>query len=146
VFNLAGSEIVVILLLALVVLGPEKLPDAIRRAGRIYSELKKMGNNFQSEMRSVLDEPMQEMRETADLIRKSTDFTADEPSPRPTRRNSIVPATAEEGDEKIVEDAVDDDDVVLADEKIDDDDELDDDERLINRTPSGDTGPEQPTT
>lgn len=74
-FNLSGSEIIVILLLALVVLGPEKLPDAIRRAGRTYAELKKMGNSFQTEMRSVLDEPMQEMRETADLLRKSVDFT-----------------------------------------------------------------------
>ena len=42
-FNLSGTEIVVILLLALVVLGPEKLPDALRRAGRTYAELKKMG-------------------------------------------------------------------------------------------------------
>jgi sec-independent protein translocase protein TatB len=30
VFNMSGSEIVVILLLALIVLGPEKLPEAIR--------------------------------------------------------------------------------------------------------------------
>ena len=74
-FNLSGSEIVVILLLALVVLGPEKLPDAIRRAGRTYAELKKMGNSFQAEMKSVLDEPMKEMRETADLLKKSMDFT-----------------------------------------------------------------------
>ena len=50
VFNLSGSEIVVILLLALVVLGPEKLPDALRRAGRTYAELKKMGNSFQTEV------------------------------------------------------------------------------------------------
>jgi sec-independent protein translocase protein TatB len=75
VFNLSGSEIVVILLLALVVLGPEKLPDAIRRAGKTYAELKKMGNSFQSEMKSVLDEPMKEMRDTADLLKKSMDFT-----------------------------------------------------------------------
>jgi sec-independent protein translocase protein TatB len=75
VFNLSGSEIIVILLLALVVLGPEKLPDALRRAGRTYAELKKMGNSFQSEMKSVLDEPMREMRETADLLKKSVDFT-----------------------------------------------------------------------
>ena len=74
-FNLSGSEIVVILLLALVVLGPEKLPDAIRRAGRTYSVLKKMGNSFQAEMKSVLDEPMKEMRDTADLLKKSMDFT-----------------------------------------------------------------------
>ncbi len=75
-FNLSGSEIVVILLLALVVLGPEKLPDALRRAGKAYGELKRMSSTFQSEMRSALDEPMKEMRETADLLRKSTEIDA----------------------------------------------------------------------
>ena len=94
-FNLSGSEIIVILLLALVVLGPEKLPDAIRRAGRTYSELKKMGNSFQAEMKSVLDEPMKEMRETADLLKKSVDFTDGEltgNTPTPPR----VPAVSKE--------------------------------------------------
>ena len=95
-FNLSGSEIVVILLLALVILGPEKLPDFLRRAGRTYAELKRMGNSFQTEMKSVLDEPMKEMRETADLLQKSTRFEdqrrpahrrprAAEPSPAPPK-------------------------------------------------------------
>jgi sec-independent protein translocase protein TatB len=79
VFNLSGSEIIVILLLALVVLGPEKLPDALRRAGRTYAELKKMGNSFQTEMRNVIDEPVKEMRETADLLRSSATFTDVDP-------------------------------------------------------------------
>jgi sec-independent protein translocase protein TatB len=69
VFNLQGSEIIVILLLALVVLGPEKLPDAVRKFTQTYSELKKMSNGFQSELKSALDEPMREMRETANLVR-----------------------------------------------------------------------------
>jgi sec-independent protein translocase protein TatB len=73
VFNLQGSEIIVILLLALVVLGPEKLPDAVRRFTRTYAELKKMGAGFQSELKSALDEPMREMRETANLIRDAAD-------------------------------------------------------------------------
>jgi sec-independent protein translocase protein TatB len=73
VFNLQGSEIVVILLLALVVLGPEKLPDAIRRFSRTYAELKKMGSGFQSELKNALDEPMREVRETSDLIRRAAD-------------------------------------------------------------------------
>ena len=65
-FNLQGSEIIVILLVALVVLGPEKLPEAVRRASRTYHELKKMGTSFQSELKAAIDEPMREMRETAD--------------------------------------------------------------------------------
>jgi len=73
VFNLQGSEIIVILLLALVVLGPEKLPDAVRKFTETYSELKKMGNGFQSELKSALDEPMREMRETAQVVRDAAD-------------------------------------------------------------------------
>jgi sec-independent protein translocase protein TatB len=73
VFNLQGSEIVVILLLALVILGPEKLPDAIRRFTQTYAELKKMGSGFQSELKNALDEPMREMRETGDRLREAVD-------------------------------------------------------------------------
>ena len=72
-FNLQGSEIIVILLLALVVLGPEKLPEAVRKFTQTYSELKKMSTGFQSELKSALDEPMREMRETAKLVRDAAD-------------------------------------------------------------------------
>jgi sec-independent protein translocase protein TatB len=104
VFNMSGTEIVVILLLALVVLGPEKLPDAIRKFGKTYAELKKMGTGFQQEFKSAIDEPMREMRETADLLKKSADFTTPDftsagPKPatdtvadRPTRNESVAPA------------------------------------------------------
>ena len=92
-FNLSGSEIVVILLLALVVLGPEKLPDALKRAGRTYAELKKMGNSFQEEVKSALDEPMKEMRDTADLLRKAADFTdVAAPTATPGSGNRATPA------------------------------------------------------
>jgi sec-independent protein translocase protein TatB len=74
VFNLQGSELVIILLLALVVLGPEKLPDAMRKAGQFYAELKKMSSGFQKEFRDAADEPMREMRDTATLLRDSADF------------------------------------------------------------------------
>ncbi|MFZ9016059.1 MAG: Sec-independent protein translocase subunit TatA/TatB [Ilumatobacteraceae bacterium] len=74
-FNLQGSELVIILLLALVVLGPEKLPEAMRRMGRFYGELKKMSTGFQQEFRSAVDEPMREFRQTADALKDSVDFT-----------------------------------------------------------------------
>jgi sec-independent protein translocase protein TatB len=89
VFNMSGTEIVVILLLALVVLGPEKLPDAIRKFGKTYAELKKMGTGFQQEFKSAMDEPMREMRETADLLKKSADFTT-----TTTTKSEAPPATS----------------------------------------------------
>jgi sec-independent protein translocase protein TatB len=73
VFNLQGSEIIVILVLALVVLGPEKLPNAIRQFTKTYAEFKKMGTGFQSELKSALEEPMREMRETANVVRDAAD-------------------------------------------------------------------------
>lgn len=83
-FNLSGSEIVVILLLALVVLGPEKLPEAIRRFGRLYGELRRMSKGFQSEFKEAFDEPMRELRATAqmttDAVRQAID-APDEPTP-----------------------------------------------------------------
>ncbi len=73
-FNLSGSEMVFLLLLALIVLGPEKLPEAVRRFGKAYAEFKKMSTGFQSELKSALDEPMREMRETADAFKKAVNF------------------------------------------------------------------------
>jgi sec-independent protein translocase protein TatB len=76
-FNLSGSEIVFLLLLALIVLGPEKLPEAVRRFGKAYAEFKKMSTGFQSELKTALDEPMREMRETADAFKKAVNFDFD---------------------------------------------------------------------
>jgi sec-independent protein translocase protein TatB len=74
VFNLSGSEIVIILILALVILGPDKLPDAMRRAGRTWGELKKLSSGFQEEVRKGFDEPTKEVRETAQAVRKAAAF------------------------------------------------------------------------
>ena len=73
-FNLQGSELIIILLLALVVLGPEKLPEAMRKLGQFYAELKKMSSGFQQEFRNATDEPLREIRETATTLRDSMDF------------------------------------------------------------------------
>lgn len=101
-FNLSGSEIVVILLLALVVLGPEKLPDAMRRAGKAYSEFRKMSATFQKEMRDAMDEPMREVRQTADLIRDSARFDPNAAeaaaAAAPTGADQVEPATDDASD------------------------------------------------
>ena len=96
-FNLSGSEIVFLLLMGLVVLGPDRLPDAMRRAGKAYAEFKKMSTGFQSEMRSALDEPLRELRETADLAKNAAmfDFTAGANSAS-TAATPVVPKPGEQ--------------------------------------------------
>jgi sec-independent protein translocase protein TatB len=53
-FNVGGGEVLVILLVALVVLGPDKLPGAVRSVGNMVGELRKLSNGFQSEMRNAM--------------------------------------------------------------------------------------------
>jgi sec-independent protein translocase protein TatB len=99
-FNLSGSEIVFLLLIALIVLGPEKLPEAVRKFGKTYAEFKKMTTGFQSELKSALDEPMREMRETAEAFKKAANFdfnddpettVADEPAAAAPPLSSVIP-------------------------------------------------------
>jgi sec-independent protein translocase protein TatB len=71
VFNLSGSEVIIILVLALVVLGPEKLPEAMRKAGRSWAELRKMSTSFQDEVRKGFEEPAREVRQTAKAVRSA---------------------------------------------------------------------------
>lgn len=95
-FNLQGGELVIILLLALVVLGPEKLPDAMRKLGQFYAEMRKMSNSFQKEFKAAVDEPMREVRETANMLRDSADFRKLSDGQRPEKPKSaeMAPATA----------------------------------------------------
>jgi sec-independent protein translocase protein TatB len=94
VFNLSGSELVFLLLIALVVLGPEKLPEAVRKFGKTYGEFKKMTSGFQSELRNALDEPMKEMRETADAMRKAANFDFDAAADDGAPSNGMLPGAA----------------------------------------------------
>jgi sec-independent protein translocase protein TatB len=73
VFNLGPGEMIVILVAGLVVLGPEKLPDMIRKAGRLYGELRRMANGFQSEFRDVFEDPMNDFKDTAAQARRMFD-------------------------------------------------------------------------
>lgn len=69
VFNITGGELVIIAILALIVLGPDKLPDFVRRAGRVYGEIKKMSTGFKTEFRDVIEEPVREMQDTVNLAK-----------------------------------------------------------------------------
>ena len=89
-FNIGGGELIVILVIALIVLGPDKLPDAVARAGRIYGELRRMSSGFQAELRDALDEPMKEVRSTTDLV-KSTFTGGVGADDEPTTTGSAVP-------------------------------------------------------
>ena len=80
----------VILLLALVVLGPEKLPEAIRRFGRVYGELRRMSKGFQSEFKEAFDETIRELRATAQMTSDAVRSAIDSPDEPPISGESKV--------------------------------------------------------
>ena len=55
-FNVGGMELLVIAIVALVVLGPEKLPRALRQFGAVVGELRRMSQGFQTDLRGALDQ------------------------------------------------------------------------------------------
>ena len=53
--SLGPAEILVILVVALIVLGPKRLPEAGRQVGKAIAEVRKWSQGFQDEVRSAVD-------------------------------------------------------------------------------------------
>ncbi|MDG1366242.1 MAG: twin-arginine translocase TatA/TatE family subunit [Acidimicrobiales bacterium] len=56
--NLGSGELLVIFFVALIVLGPNKLPEAARQVGRAVNEIRRISGGFQREMREAMMEPL----------------------------------------------------------------------------------------
>jgi sec-independent protein translocase protein TatB len=65
VFNFSGSEIFFLMILGLIVLGPEKLPGVIRKAGKLYGEFKRITTDAQSEFKGTFGDTIGEIKDTA---------------------------------------------------------------------------------
>ncbi|HKH05035.1 MAG TPA: Sec-independent protein translocase protein TatB [Acidimicrobiales bacterium] len=77
-FNLGGGEALVIALIALIVLGPSRLPEAARTVGKVVGEVRRLSTGFQSEVRDAFK-----------------DAEADTPSSKATaRRRESAPLAA----------------------------------------------------
>lgn len=66
--TLTFPELMTILVIALIVLGPEKLPGVARQAGQWLSKLRSLSQSLQNEVREVLDDPdMAPLRELGEF-------------------------------------------------------------------------------
>jgi len=72
--NLGGPEILVIFFVALIVLGPNKLPDAARQVGKAMAEIRRVSGGFQREMREAMQEPLKEVE--SDFMVRSEELRA----------------------------------------------------------------------
>jgi sec-independent protein translocase protein TatB len=90
-FNVTGTELVIIFLVALVVLGPDRLPAAARTVGKILHQVREVSNGFQKELKAAVDEvvePVQSLKPNLSLI----DNTA---APDPATKPLSAPLPAE---------------------------------------------------
>ncbi len=91
--SLSGVEFLVIALFAFLVLGPEKLPDAMRRAGKLLGEIRKVTSGFQEEVRAA----MAEAEAAAKLPEGFSDLDGDTPAPAATDDDSAAGGHPTEG-------------------------------------------------
>ena len=63
--NIGSGEVLVILVLGLLVLGPERLPEFARKIGNFIKEARRMSRSFQEELRNAVEDPYIEMKARA---------------------------------------------------------------------------------
>ena len=67
-FSISPAEFVTIVLVALIVFGPKRLPDIARKAGKIASQLRSTADEFRSELGDSYQETVEPFREAATEI------------------------------------------------------------------------------
>jgi Sec-independent protein translocase protein TatA len=66
VFDLSPEKLLILGVLAMIVLGPEKLPRYARKAGQLLVEVRKVTGSFQEEIRGAIAEPRQALTDAVD--------------------------------------------------------------------------------
>ncbi len=57
------TEIVIVLAVALIVLGPERLPEVLKTAGKVMRELRSASNTVMRELTEATEEPRRTFRD-----------------------------------------------------------------------------------
>jgi sec-independent protein translocase protein TatB len=74
-FDIGFAELLIIGVVALLVIGPERLPEAVRTASAWVNRLRRGFNDIKQEVQQELhnDAVMRDLRETGDKLRAETD-------------------------------------------------------------------------
>lgn len=90
-FNIGGGEVLVILVLALVVLGPDKLPSAARTFGKHLGDFRRISGGFRAEIANAMN------------IDSSAPAPTTGPAPvaAPTSEPTTTPAPVESAAERV---------------------------------------------
>lgn len=98
--NFGGGEIIVVIIVALVVLGPDRLPEMARSAGKLIHKFKTMTAGLQSQVSDVMDDPaMQPIKELGEFAARPRQKLAEyaleaEADERSKQEQASIEATA----------------------------------------------------
>ncbi|WP_321403277.1 Sec-independent protein translocase protein TatB [Maridesulfovibrio sp.] len=70
-FGIGSTELIVILVVALILIGPQKLPELIKNLGKGLSEVKKMSNDVKSTLDAEISAADQERQQKEEAEREA---------------------------------------------------------------------------
>lgn len=103
--NIGGLEVLFVLVVALIVLGPTKLPEAARQVGKFVTEVRRISSGFQREFREAIQEPIIEAEARARGAVEGTKRAVADPFLKPDE--AAPPASAPPSDTESGEPATD---------------------------------------
>jgi len=98
VFDIGFSELLIVFIVGLLILGPERLPHAARSAGLWIRKIKRSIGTVQREINEQLDkeELQQKIQETNNRIMAETNAIQNTITPLPETANNQIPDAIEE--------------------------------------------------
>jgi sec-independent protein translocase protein TatB len=105
VFDLDPEKILLLGIFALVVLGPNRLPEAARSLGRMLAHLRSVSTSLQTEVRDALGEPGEEITAAVRTLRSTSSVkgnvrravTTSLTGPPPARTQASAPPPVDGG-------------------------------------------------
>jgi sec-independent protein translocase protein TatB len=94
-FDIGFSEILVIFILALIVLGPEKLPRVVREVGRWVGRARAMARQFQEQLEDEVDVDRNRTSRRPEPVRPVGGAPPAEPPPLSPDPTVLVPSTVD---------------------------------------------------
>ena len=76
--DMSGGELIVIALVALLVLGPQKMGDFARKAGKMMNEVKRVSSDFTNQLNQETSGLQDEVRSVRDTLKDAANNIKDE--------------------------------------------------------------------